>query len=326
MKKVSSILRVLFCLFLPVASVYAQQKQDDSKYLAGAVPEVNGKVVFSQTYNVADMSQEAIYTRMLAWMDERLGKNENTSRIVYRNPEQGEIVGMGDEWIVFQSTVLSLDRTRILYYLSAVCAPGKCTVKIERISFIYREGAEKYTAEEWVTDKYALNKAKTKLMRGLAKWRRKTVDFADDMFRSAATALSVAPVQQKAEETTAQLAPAAATLKEVSPDALSPDLIRMGAGKIVIAIGKDAFNMTTFTANAGGSLGKVSGKAVIFTLLAPDQSYEEMERADIYTVRFYPTDSTSPAVVLECRKLPAQAPLEGQPRMYIGEIVKAFTR
>ena len=48
----------------------------------------------------------------------------------------------------------------------------------EKIRFNYREGKEKYTAEEWITDKYALNKSQTKLVRGLAKWRRKTVDLS----------------------------------------------------------------------------------------------------------------------------------------------------
>lgn len=100
-------------------------------------------------------------------------ENANTSRVVYTNPEEGQIVGTGDEWIVFSSSALSLDRTKILYQLSVVCAPEKCTMEVEKIRFNYREGKEKYTAEEWIVDKYALNKAKTKLVRGLAKWRRK---------------------------------------------------------------------------------------------------------------------------------------------------------
>ena len=32
---------------------------------------------------------------------------------------------------------------------------------VEKIRFNYREGKEKYTAEEWITDKYALNKSQT---------------------------------------------------------------------------------------------------------------------------------------------------------------------
>lgn len=77
--------------------------------------------------------------------------------------------------------------------------------EVEKIRFNYREGKEKYTAEEWITDKYALNKSQTKLVRGLAKWRRKTVDFVDALCIEVTEALSAstaaqAPVEEKKEE------------------------------------------------------------------------------------------------------------------------------
>lgn len=76
-------------------------------------------------------------------MDTRLAKNENTSRVVYSDREKGQIVGMGDEWIVFSSTALSLDRTKILYQLTLTCQPEKCTLEVEKIRFSYREGKGK---------------------------------------------------------------------------------------------------------------------------------------------------------------------------------------
>lgn len=375
MKNLTQFLLVLLCVCLP-ATVFAEQnkdKNDDSKYLAGAVPEVDGKVVFTKEFSIPGMSQEEIFKRMQNWMEARLKKNENTSRVVYTNLEEGQIVGTGDEWIVFSSSALSLDRTKILYQISVVCAPEKCTMEVEKIRYNYREGKEKYTAEEWIVDKYALNKAKTKLVRGLAKWRRKTVDFVDNLATGAAEALSasttkkapeaaqveekkeeksvinsgpivIAPktaveVKAQAETTKTTVIPAApftpatpvasnatSGYKEVAPDQLSTNAIQMGAGKLVLVIGSDAFNMTMMTANAGGSLGKSSGKPVIFSFLSPDQPYEQMEKAETYTVRFYPANQTEPSVVLECKKMPSQAPMEGQPRMYMGEIVKAFVK
>lgn len=375
MKNLTQFLLVLLCVCLP-ATVFADQnkdKDDDSRYLAGAVPEVDGKVVFTKEFSIPGMSQEEIFKRMQNWMEARLKKNENTSRVVYTNLEEGQIVGTGDEWIVFSSSALSLDRTKILYQLSVVCAPEKCTMEVEKIRYVYREGKEKYTAEEWIVDKYALNKAKTKLVRGLAKWRRKTVDFVDDLATEAAEALSAstakkateaAPAEEKKEEksvinsgpiviapktavevkapaeaekvtviTATPLTPATPVAsnavqgyKEVAPDQLPTNAIQMGAGKLVLVIGSDAFNMTMMTANAGGSLGKSSGKPVIFSFLSPDQPYEQMEKAETYTVRFYPANQTEPSVVLECKKMPSQAPMDGQPRMYVGEIVKAFVK
>lgn len=375
MKNLTQFLLVLLCVCLP-ATVFADQnkdKDDDSKYLAGAVPEVDGKVVFTKEFSIPGMSQEEIFKRMQNWMEARLKKNENTSRVVYTNLEEGQIVGTGDEWIVFSSSALSLDRTKILYQISVVCAPEKCTMEVEKIRYNYREGKEKYTAEEWIVDKYALNKAKTKLVRGLAKWRRKTVDFVDDLATGAAEALSASTAKKATEAVQAEekkeeksvinsgpiviapktavevKAPAETTkttvipatpltpatpaasnavsgYKEVAPDQLPTNAIQMGAGKLVLVIGSDAFNMTMMTANAGGSLGKSSGKPVIFSFLSPDQPYEQMEKAETYTARFYPANQTEPSVVLECKKMPSQAPMDGQPRMYVGEIVKAFVK
>ena len=84
--------------------------------------------------------------------------------------------------------------------------------------------------------------------------------------------------------------------------------------------------MTMMTANAGGSLGKMNGKPVVFTIFSPEQSYEQIEKADTYSVRFYPTNQSEPSIILECKKLPSQTPMEGQPRTYIGEIVKAWIK
>ncbi len=379
MKSLAQVLIAFICIVIPV-TLYAQK--DDSKYLAGAVPEVDGKVVFSKEFSIPGMSEGEIYNRMQSWMEKRLAQNNNKeSRIVYTKQEDGTIVGVGKEWIVFSSSALSLDRTEISYQISASCKPEKCTLEIEKIRFSYREGKEKYTAEEWITDKYALNKAKTKLVRGLAKWRRNTVNFVDNLCLSAAEALSMneakevatakETVEKKEQKSIAtsgtmvitpqkevsvsspvaissdankiqvrDVAPkgelknlptvAAATdglpgYKQLNPKELSAEAINVSSGKLVIVIG-EGFNISMMTANAGGSLGKVSGKQVIYTFLAPDQPYEQMEKATSYTVRFYPNNQTEPSVILECKKMPSQAPLEGQPRIYAGEIVKAWTK
>ncbi len=175
---------------------------------------------------------------------------------------------------------------------------------MKKIRFNYREGKEKYTAEEWIVDKYALNKAQTKLVRGLAKWRRKTVNFVDDLALGAAEALSASTAKKAAEteqpeakkeeksavssgpivitpkaevevKTPAETAKATVVpatpltpatpvasgtmpgYKEVAPDQLPTNAIQMGAGKLVLVIGTDAFNMTMMTANAGWVIGQI---------------------------------------------------------------------
>ena len=75
---------------------------------------------------------------------------------------------------------------------------------------------EMLKAEEWITDKYALRNEK-KLNRITGKFRRKTIDFADALFQSAAQAFGQSDKQvqptPKAEATPAP-APANTTVNE----------------------------------------------------------------------------------------------------------------
>lgn len=162
----------------------------DSKYLVGAVPEVDGKVVFQRSFDLSGAQQDAIYERMLEWATQRMEQNKNTSRVVYADQAKGTIAAVGQEYIVFSSSALSLDRTLINYQLTITCQPGKCLIEMEKIRYTY--GEDKYAAEEWITDSNALNKTQTKLVRGVAKFRTKTVDFADDLFDNAQAALGIA--------------------------------------------------------------------------------------------------------------------------------------
>lgn len=345
MSKLTHLFLALFLLCLPVSMMAQKDKNDNdnSRYLGGAVPEVDGKIVFSKEFTIPGMSQDQIFERVMNWMEERLKENKNQgSRIAYSDKAKGMIAGIGEQWIIFKSTALSLDRTWINYQITVTCKPEHCLMEIEKIRFTYGDN-EKYTAEDWISDKYALNKSKTKLTRGLAKWRKKTVDFIDDLFAGAAQALGatdakttsgpvvITPanpviVTTPATGTTSATSGSIPGYKEIAPAQVPASAIRMGAGKLVIAIGKDAFNMTMMTANAGGSLGKMNEKPVVFSIFSPDQPYEAIEKAETYSVRFYPTDQTEPSVILECRKLPSQSPLEGQPRTYVGEIVKAWIK
>ena len=75
MKKLTLVLFSVFCFCLP-ALLQAQNKEDkedkdDSEYLVGAVPEVDGKVIFTKEFSIPGMSQDQIFERVNNWMEAR---------------------------------------------------------------------------------------------------------------------------------------------------------------------------------------------------------------------------------------------------------------
>ncbi len=317
MNRLTHLLVITLLLCIPVLT-YAQDDNDDekdnlSKYLVGAVPEIDGKVVFSKEMLLPGLSKDQVYDQMLSWMEKRLKKNKNKSRVVYADKSKGTIAGTSEEYIVFKSTSLALDRTLVNYQLTATCETGKCLLEIEKIRYVYQE-KEKFTAEEWITDQNALNKDKSKLIRGLSKFRIKTVDFADALLTNAQTAMGAAPTvaQTAAPAATAaavQVAtakpdvssiPAVTTntpaasgttslngYKAIAPDKIPGNIIKMlSEDWMLITAGNNSqFNM--MTASWGG-LGFLYEKPVTYCFINPTRyTYQLMEKNDTYTLSFY---------------------------------------
>lgn len=169
---------------------------EDPKYLVGAVPMENGKVVFTLDYDIEGMSAEHIYNNMYRAL-QAMTQEENqfkSSKIALVNKEEHIIAARFKEWLVFQNTLLSLDRTVFNYTIIATCTDGHVNVSLCRISYEYekeREGTEglETTAEEWITDEYALTKKKNRLAKYTGKFRRKTIDRKDEIFSTIIAAL-----------------------------------------------------------------------------------------------------------------------------------------
>jgi hypothetical protein len=173
---------LLLAAFLAPLMLFAK---DERNYLAGAVPEVEGKIVFAKEFVTPDA--DAAYDKLFAWLDERLKANENNSAIVSCDKSKGQIIAVGMEYLVFADKALSLDRTLMTYYIYVTVNKDKTSVRIERIRFTY-EG-KKYPAEDYISDDVALNRDRTAIVIGYKKFRVKTIDFIDNFFADVSTAL-----------------------------------------------------------------------------------------------------------------------------------------
>lgn len=165
----------------------------DQKYLAGAVPVVNGRVVFSTTIEVPGKTANQIHALLLKYMTKMTTEPNQfeQSRITLNDTISNKIYGSYQEWLVFKNKPLVLDRTRLFYNIMVECEDGKAHIDMTRIYYIYDEERQPltYKAEEWITDEYGLKKKKDKLSRVSGKFRRKTIDRKDYLFNKFADIL-----------------------------------------------------------------------------------------------------------------------------------------
>ena len=177
----------------------AKEKKDDSKYLKGAVPEVNGMVTFSKSFSVPGKTEAELRDVMNDFVN-KLVENSipapgNYARMM---EEEGsnDITARVCEWLVFTKKVFNLDRARFRYQIKVSVTGQRITMTVDHISYYYNEDMETnngeiFKAEEWISDKEALNKKQTKLYPISGKFRRKTVDRMEELFDTAMDAFEV---------------------------------------------------------------------------------------------------------------------------------------
>ena len=303
------LLLILACL--PFFANAKDNKKDDNsnpKYLEGAITFKDDKIVFEDEIKVPSMKKEELYSTMLQWAEKRfVSEGKLNSRVVYKNEGKGEIVASAEEYMVFSSTALSLDRTRIYYHFYILTEDGKCSLNMIRIRYWYdenRDGGERYTAEEWITDDMALNKKKTKLAPICGKFRRETIDLKDALFASARECLGQKILDTPSSSTVSPNVEKKTGVVAVSE--LPENLAQMATnGKITIkANGKE----TQLDSNSWGGFGKLFNKDVAYILIDKKQSEicKNMESSPSYTVSFYKDKSSKAEIVIECKKTMTQ--------------------
>ena len=162
------------------------KENPDAKYLKGAVPEVNGKVVFTKHINAPGKSAAQIYDILHQYL-QKMVKEKNqleNSKLITEDTQKHELVASFEEWLVFKKSALVLDQTRFYYAIKAECKNDGVDVTMSHIRYLYEEARnpQRLVAEGWITDKDAVNKKNTRLFPGSGKFRRKTIDRKDFLF------------------------------------------------------------------------------------------------------------------------------------------------
>lgn len=161
--------------------------KEDPKYLEGAVTlNAEGKVEFTTETNANGKTADQIYNIVYQYMSELTqGENNIASRVALVNKDEHVIANTMDEWLVFSASFISLDRSEFRYNLVANITDNHLKLTLGRIVYNYEEGRStgfKETAENVITDKYALTKKKNDLAKIYGKFRRLTIDRKDQIF------------------------------------------------------------------------------------------------------------------------------------------------
>lgn len=299
---------------LPYLSFAQKQTEDQSRYLAGAVPVVDGKVVFSKDYNVPSLSKNDIYEKGMAWMESVLNHNFQSSRMLIVDQEKGYLLGMNERYLIFKSSFISVDRATVNYVIRLDASDGLCKASVQKIKYTYpgqNDKPDKFLAEEWITDEEALNKDKTKLAFTSGKFRMKTIDMVDSLFVSLGNALgtqgtasSAAPAaqttaQQPVQQTTAAqtVVPVTAAVasipsdmagyKKIDPESIPGNIIKMISKDWMLITAGNSSDFNMMTASWGG-IGFLYNKPVAFCFVNPARyTYKYMESGDTYTLTFF---------------------------------------
>ncbi len=188
MKKLFTILLACATMSTSIAQITApvieEKSETDIRYMAGAVPEINGKVVLTRTVEVpAGLTQQEVMNRVDAWLvrctkDERMHYNQRLPKAA-----DNELQHSYSMELTFSKSFLAHDFAEMAYVLAVRYEGGQLIMEMSHINYKYNENNKlnKYTAEEMIVDKYALNKKKTKLIFGFKKFRMKTIDLLDEL-------------------------------------------------------------------------------------------------------------------------------------------------
>lgn len=309
----------IFIILLALVSVLTHAQQN-AKYLAGAVPEVDGKIVFSKTIAVNNnISSKDLFQLMDKWAkDNYTSDSDSKNRVLLSDQSDLSIACSGDNKLVFKKNAFVLDQASMIYQLIINISEGKCEVVIRNIKYDYpSESKSLLPAEEVISDEVALDRKKNKIYKRFDKFRIHTVDSVNNIFNSidlylngrqttgAAQAVVkdygnaqivqsgniTQPVQSPSiRESVAALPSASSTLvngyKQVQADKIPGNIIKLLSDWMLITSGT-AEDLNVMTASWGG-LGTFWEKPVAFCFLNPARySVQTMDKGDVYTLSFY---------------------------------------
>ena len=132
------------------------------------------------------VSAEVLYDKCKGYLNDVVQgeKSQKDSRIALVNDREHRLIASMREAMSIPSAYLSLNHPTFCYALETVCVDGKATLTMSRLVYSYDASSkqESKKAEEWITDKEAINENRTRLQPLTGKVRCTTIDRKNELF------------------------------------------------------------------------------------------------------------------------------------------------
>ena len=122
------------------APTVEEKPETDDKYMAGAVPEVDGKVVLTRTVEVpAGLTQQEVMNRVDAWLvrctkDERMHFSQRLPQVA-----DNELQHTYSMELTFSKTFLAHDFAELAYVLAVRYTGSQLIMEMSHINYKYNE-------------------------------------------------------------------------------------------------------------------------------------------------------------------------------------------
>lgn len=197
-------------------SSYAQTSREkdnaldysDKRYLAGAIHTEDGKVVFSKQLDITGIPVGTAMELTTQWATGPLAEDGFNGKAHNIDNNAGYLAINIDGDLTFKSSAFQLDKATIMFILDVKFTDNRCLLTFRNIRYLYainpnNAKRDVILADNWITDKEALNKAGTKMYAMNGKFRIRTIQLVDYLTESLRNSLNAKNVDKKVVQFTA---------------------------------------------------------------------------------------------------------------------------
>lgn len=161
-----------------------------AKYLQPIPAEADGHVYLERVVTLPEnVNADETFSKMNDWVERCMKDSRIIQHAHVDATEPYTIRHQVQQEMVFSSKLLATDKSDFLFCLELQLKGNQIFFRMKRMSYRYTgdnpdRKVVRHTAEDYISDKVALNKKKDKLVLGYRKFRVKTIDLADEYTES----------------------------------------------------------------------------------------------------------------------------------------------